>query len=53
MKIGKRYDPDDGGAFDALQEEKGRQEGLLTLGDLPRGQARELLPEELPALEGK
>ena len=30
-----------------------RQEGLLTLGDLPRGQARELLPEELPALEGK
>ena len=30
-----------------------RQEGPLTLGDLPRGQARELLPEELPALEGK
>ena len=30
-----------------------RQEGLLTLGDLPRGQARELLPEEVPALEGK
>ena len=29
LKIGKRYDHDDGGAFDALQEEKGRPEGLL------------------------
>lgn len=28
-----------------------RQEGALSLGSLPRGQARELLPEELPALE--
>ena len=27
-----------------------QQEGALTLGDLPRGQARELLPEELQAL---
>ena len=31
LKIGKRYDHDDGGAFDALQEEKGRPEGLLIL----------------------
>ena len=30
-----------------------RQEGLLTLGDLPRGQVRELLPEELLALAVK
>ena len=30
-----------------------RQEGPLSLGDLPRGQVRELLPEELLALEGK
>ena len=29
LKIGKRYDHDDGGVFDALQEEKGRPEGLL------------------------
>ena len=29
MKIGKQYDHDDGGVFDALQEEKGRPEGLL------------------------
>lgn len=29
LKIGKRYDHDDGGAFDALQEEEGRPEGLL------------------------
>ena len=29
LKIGKQYDHDDGGAFDALQEEKGRPEGLL------------------------
>ena len=28
-----------------------RQEGALSLGSLPRGQARELLPEELTALE--
>ena len=28
-----------------------RQEGALSLGSLPRGQARELLPEELAALE--
>ena len=32
LKIGKRYDHDDGGAFDALQEEKGRPEGLLKHG---------------------
>ena len=32
FKIGKRYDHDDGGAFDALQEEKGRPEGLLKHG---------------------
>ena len=31
LKIGKQYDHDDGGAFDALQEEKGRPEGLLIL----------------------
>ena len=31
LKIGKRYDHDDGGAHDALwQEEKGRPEGLLS-----------------------
>ena len=30
-----------------------RQEGPLTLGDLPRGQARELLPEELAMLENR
>ena len=30
-----------------------RQEGPLALGDLPRGQARELLPEEIGALEDK
>ena len=30
LKIGKRYDHDDGGVFDALQEEKGRPEGLLS-----------------------
>ena len=32
LKIGKRYDHDDGGAFNALQEEKGRPEGLLKHG---------------------
>ena len=32
LKIGKQYDHDDGGAFDALQEEKGRPEGLLKHG---------------------
>ena len=32
LKIGKRYDHDDGGSFDALQEEKGRPEGLLKHG---------------------
>ena len=33
LKIGKRYDHDDGGAHDALwQEEKGRPEGLLKHG---------------------
>ena len=31
LKIGKRYDHDDGGVFDALQEEKGRPEGLLIM----------------------
>ena len=30
-----------------------RQEGNLSLGDLPRGQARELLPEEISSLEDK
>ena len=30
-----------------------RQEGPLTLGDLPRGQTRELLPEEISSLEDK
>ena len=30
-----------------------RQEGNLTLGDLPRGQTRELLPEEIASLEDK
>ena len=30
-----------------------RQEGNLTLGDLPRGQTRELLPEEISSLEDK
>ena len=30
-----------------------RQEGPLTLGDLPRGQIRELLPEEIASLEDK
>ena len=30
-----------------------RQEGPLTLGDLPRGQTRELLPEESSSLEEK
>ena len=30
-----------------------RQEGNLTLGDLPRGQTRELLPEEISYLEDK
>ena len=30
-----------------------RQEGHLTLGDLPRGQTRELLPEEISSLEYK
>lgn len=30
-----------------------RQEGPLTLGDLPRGQTRELLPEEIASLEDK
>ena len=30
-----------------------RQEGPLSLGDLPRGQARELLPEEVLALESR
>ena len=30
-----------------------QREGPLSLGDLPRGQVRELLPEELLALEGK
>lgn len=30
-----------------------RQEGNLTLGDLPRGQTRELLPEEISSLEYK
>ena len=29
-----------------------RREGSLSLGDLPRGQARELTAEELEALEG-
>ena len=28
-----------------------RQEGCLTLGDLPRGQVRELMAEEIAALE--
>ena len=28
-----------------------RQEGCLTLGDLPRGQVRELAAEEIAALE--
>ena len=32
LKIGKQYDHDDGGVFDALQEEKGRPEGLLKHG---------------------
>ena len=30
-----------------------RQEGNLTLGDLPRGQTRELLPEEIASLEDR
>ena len=30
-----------------------RQEGPLTLGNLPRGQARELLPEEIGMLENR
>ena len=30
-----------------------RQEGPLTLGDLPRGKARELLPEEIGLLENR
>ena len=30
-----------------------RQEGNLSLGDMPRGQARELLPEEISSLEDK
>ena len=47
LKIGKRYDHDDGGAFDALQEEKGRPEGLLKHGRhvaVP-GHTRRLPPE--------
>jgi 16S rRNA U516 pseudouridylate synthase RsuA-like enzyme len=29
------------------------QEGFLTLGDLPRGQVRELTEEEIAALDGQ
>ena len=47
LKIGKRYDHDDGGVFDALQEEKGRPEGLLKHGRhvAGPGHTRRLPPE--------
>ena len=47
LKIGKRYDHDDGGVFDALQEEKGRPEGLLKHGRHVAwpGHTRRLPPE--------